>query len=153
MIRNMLIARELTDVANRMPELTSSGWWDVSDIRTRPRAKLSSVQEARTAKCIREGPLGILKLRLMPGFDRGKEFIQWMIRGPAAAVSTEPSVQPQGWPTKTFLSIMELLVQTRHCSHSFLRDERNWNRDGKVPISCFTSYTVRSQSTGKDCPS
>lgn len=138
MIRNKLIAREMTDVANRMPELTSSGWWDVNDIRTWPRAKLIAVQEARTAKqrMCRRRIFGHTETQTDARFWYRKKSIQWMIRGPVAAVSTEPNVQPQDWPTKTLLSIVELPVQTRGFSYSFLRDKKTWNRDRKVPISC-----------------
>lgn len=41
------------------------------------------------------------KLGLVPGFDAGTPSVQWVSRGPAAALSAGPAVQAEGCPTNT----------------------------------------------------
>lgn len=121
MIRNMLIPRELTDVANRMPELTSSGWWDENDTRTCPRAKLSAVQEAKTAK-------QRMHQRRTFGHTEAQTDARSWCRRKVHSVNDQGSrwcclnrghCPASGWPAKTLPSIVELPVQTRHFSYSF----------------------------------
>lgn len=105
----------------KLKQVPVEGFLGTLKLREVPGGSLGTVKLKQVP---REGSLGTLKLRLVPGFDTGKKFLHWVTRG-AAAVPTDLSVQPQGWPANAFLSTVELPVQTRCFSCSFLRDKKN----------------------------